>query len=189
MYTVPEQFSSATKANLEAQMALLTSFTGKAFESFEKFIDLNMNAAKSSLDESSATAKQLLGAKDAQEFFKLSAEKAQPAAEKFVAYSKHLANIASSAQAELSKSAESQLTETNRKVLGLFEEISKNAPPSAQNFVEMFKTAVNTANASYDQLSKTTKQAIEAMESNFTSAVNQVTQATGKTGAKTTTKK
>lgn len=189
MYTVPEQFSSATKANLEAQMALLTSFTGKAFESFEKLIDLNLNAAKSSFDESSATAKQLMAAKDAQEFFKLSAEKAQPAAEKLVAYSRHLANIASSAQAELTKSAESQITETNRKVLGLFEEISKNAPPSAQNFVEMVKTAITTANASYDHLNKTTKQAVEAMESNFTAAVNQVTQAAGKTSGKPAAKK
>lgn len=188
MYTVPEQFSSATKANLEAQMALLTSITGKAFENFEKLIDLNMNVAKTSFDESSVAAKQLLAAKDPQEFFKLSAEKAQPTAEKFVAYGRHLANIASSAQAELTKSAESQITETNRKVLSLFEEISKNAPPGAQNLVEMFKTAISTANASYDNLNKTTKQAIEAMETNFTSAVNQVTQATGK-AAKATAKK
>ena len=49
MFSIPEQFSSATKASLDAQFALFTSLTGKAFESIEKIVELNLTAAKATL--------------------------------------------------------------------------------------------------------------------------------------------
>jgi phasin family protein len=189
MFTVPEQFSTATKANIDAQIALMTSLTGKAFEGIEKFVALNMTVAKTSFEESTAAAKQLLSAKDAQEFFTLSTAHTQPNAEKAIAYGRHLANIASSTQAEFTQAAETQIAETNRKVLALIEEVTKNAPAGSNNVVEMFKTAMSTANASYDQLTKTTKQAVDAMEVNFNNAVSQVSQATAKATPKAAAKK
>jgi len=172
MFTAPEQLSAATKANFDAQLALFTSLTGKAFEGVEKFIELNLNAAKSSLEESSAATKQLLAAKDPQEFFNLSAAQAQPTAEKVLAYSRHLANIATSTQAEFTHAAEAQIAETNRKVLSLIDEVSKNAPAGSEQFVSFFKTSIDNANASYDHISKSTKQAVEALEANLNNAVS-----------------
>jgi phasin family protein len=128
MFSIPEQFSNATKANFEAQFAIFSTLTNKAFEGVEKFVDLNLTAAKASLEESSATTKQLLAAKDPQEFFSLAAAQAQPSAEKTIAYGRHLATIASSTGAEFSKAAETQIAETNRKVISLVEEVSKNQP-------------------------------------------------------------
>jgi len=86
MFAIPEQFSNATKANFESQFALFSSLTNKAFEGVEKFVDLNITAAKASLEESSVATKQLLAAKDPQEFFTLTAAQAQPVAEKAIAY-------------------------------------------------------------------------------------------------------
>jgi len=180
MFSIPEQFSAATKANFDAQLALITALTGKTFESVEKFVDLNMTVAKTSIDESTAAAKQLLAAKDPQEFFSLTASHAQPTAEKALAYGRHLATIASSTQAEFTKAAETQIAETNRKVLALIEEVSKNAPAGSENVVALFKTAIGNASASYDHLTKTTKQAVEAMEANLNTAVAQISQATVK---------
>lgn len=172
MFTAPEQLSAATKANFDAQLALFTNLTGKAFEGVEKFIELNLNAAKSSLEESSAATKQLLAAKDPQEFFNLSAAQAQPTAEKVLAYSRHLANIATTTQAEFTHAAEAQIAETNRKVLSLIDEVSKNAPAGSEQFVSFFKTSIDNANASYDHISKSTKQAVEALEANLNNAVS-----------------
>ena len=98
MFSIPEQFSSATKTNLEAQFALFSSLTSKAFEGIEKIVELNLTAAKATLEESTAAAKQLLSAKDPQEFFSLSAAQAQPSAEKAIAYGRHLAAITSGTQ-------------------------------------------------------------------------------------------
>lgn len=183
MFTSPEQFSAATKANFEAQLALITSFTNKAFATVEKFVDLNMTVAKTSIEESSTSTKQLLSAKDPQEFISLATAQAQPAAEKVVAYGRHVASIASSTQAEFTKAAETQLADANRKVVELIEEASKNAPAGSENVISMVKSAMGNASAGYEQFTKTTKQAVEAIETNLNSAVSNISQAAPKARA------
>ena len=180
MFAIPEQFSNATKANFEAQFAIFSTLTNKAFEGVEKFVDLNLTAAKASLEETSATTKQLLAAKDPQEFFSLATAQAQPSAEKTIAYGRHLATIASSTGAEFSKAAETQIAETNRKVISLVEEVSKNAHAGTENAVALFKSAIGNASAGYEQFTKTAKQAVESLESNLNAAVNQFSAAAAK---------
>ena len=186
MFSFQEQFSAATKTQLEAQIAMITALTSKAFESVEKVIDLNMNVAKASLEESTANVQQLFSAKDPQEFFSLSAAQAQPNAEKAIAYSRHLAGIASAAQSEFSKAAEAQIAETNRKIIALVEEVSKNAPAGSENAISFMKSAIGNASAGYEQLTKTTKQAVEAMEVNMNTAATQMTQAATKATGRAT---
>lgn len=189
MFTIPEQFSAASKANFEAQLALLSALTSKTFESVEKVIGLNLNVAKASLEESNAAAKQFLTVKDPQEWLALTAAQAQPNAEKALAYGRHLASIASGVQAEFSKAAEAQIAETSRKVLELVEEVTKNAPAGSENAIALVKSAIGNANAGYEQLTKTTKQAVEALEANLNTAVNQFTQPASAKTTRASTKK
>lgn len=180
MFNLPEQFSTVAKANFEAQLSMFTNLTSKAFESVEKVVDLNLNIAKASLEDSSIAAKQLLSAKDPQEFFSLTAAQAQPTAAKAIAYGRHLAGIATSAQAEFTRAAEEQIAEAGRKVSELVDDVSKNAPAGSENVIAIVKSAIGNANAGYEQLSKTTKQAVEAMEANMNTAVSQFSQAAEK---------
>jgi phasin family protein len=177
MFAIPEQFSNATKANLESQFAIFSSLSAKAFEGMEKLVELNLTAAKASLDETSVTTRQLLAAKDPQEFFSLTAAQAQPTAEKAMSYSRQVAAIAAGTQAEFTKAAELQIAETNRKVISLVDEVTKNAPAGSENVVSVIKATIGNANAGYEQLSKTAKQAMEAVETNVNAAVSQFTQA------------
>ncbi len=188
MFSIPEQFSTATKTNLEAQFAAFSALTGKAFEGVEKLIDLNLTATKASMEEASAAAKQMLSAKDPQEFFALSAAQAQPNAEKAAAYGRQLAAIASSAQAEFTKTAEAQIADTNKKVISLVEEVSKNAPAGSEKAVAMLKSAIDNANAGYEQFTKTSKQAVETIETNLASAVSQFNQTAEKAAPKASKK-
>ncbi len=188
MFNVPEQFSAATKANFESQLAMLNALTTKAFESVEKVIELNVSAARASLEETSATARQLLAAKDAQEFFSLSAAQAQPSTEKAIAYGRHLAGIASSTQAEFAKAAETQIAEATRKVNALVDEVTKNAPAGSENAIAILKSMIGNANAGYEQLTKTAKQAVETIESNLANATTQFTQAAEKATPRATRK-
>lgn len=181
MFTLPEQFSNVAKANFEAQLSMFANLTSKAFESVEKVVDLNLNIAKASLEDSSIAAKQLLAAKDPQEFFSLTAAQAQPTAAKAIAYGRHLASIATSAQAEFTRAAEEQVAEAGRKVSALVDDVSKNAPAGSENVIAIMKSAIGNANAGYEQLSKTTKQAVEVMEANMNTAVSQFSQAAEKT--------
>lgn len=184
MFTLPEQFSAATKANFDAQLAVLSAFTSKAIESVEKMVELNLTVAKTSFEESNVAAKRLISAKDAQEFFSLTASHAQPNAEKALAYARRLASITSNAQAEFAKAAEAHVSETNRKIVAFVEEVSKNAPAGSENAVALLKSAISSANSGYEQINKSAKQAAETIEANLNTAVNQISQANPRATAK-----
>ena len=181
MFSFQDQFSAATKAHFDSQLELLNTLTTKAFEGVEKVIELNVSATKASLEEYAAASKQFTGAKDAQEFTTLAASQAQPNADKAIAYGRHLAGILSSTQSEFTKAAEAQIAETSRKVSTLIDEVSKNAPSGSENAIALLKSAVGNANAGYEQLTKSTKQAVEAMETNMNTAAKQFSQAAEKT--------
>jgi len=181
MFSFSEQISTATKTHFEAQLAMINALTSRTFEGVAKVIELNVNAAKASLEESAVATKQLLSAKDAQEFFTLSATQVQPNAEKVLSYGRHLASIGSSVQADFTKAAEERITEVRNSVTALVNEVTKNAPAGSENAVALLKSTLGNVNAGYDQLTKTTKQAAEALETNLTAVTNQLTQAVEKT--------
>jgi len=87
---------------------------------------------------------------------------------------------AARAQAEFAKAAEVQIAETTRKVTALVDEVSKNAPAGSENAIAFVKSAIGNANAGYEQVAKTTKQAVEALEANMNTATNQLFQAAAK---------
>ena len=177
MFAFPEQFSNATKTNLDAQFAMFSSLTAKAFEGMEKLVELNMTATKATLEESAATTRQLLSAKDPQEFFSLTAAQAKPSAEKAMSYSRQVADIARGTQAEFTRAAEQQIAETSTKVSTLVDEVTKNAPAGTENIVAVVKASLGNANAGYEQFSKTAKQAAQTVETNVTAAMSQFAQA------------
>ena len=109
MFSITEQFSAATKSQLEAQLNLLNSFASKAVDSAQKVLALNISTTKASVEKSSAAARQLLEAKDPQEFFSVSGK--APNLDGLLAYSRELFSIASAAQAELIQSAKEQIKE------------------------------------------------------------------------------
>ena len=92
--------------------------------------------------------------------------------------------IVSGLQAEVTKAAESQIGEHSRKFATLVDEVSKTAPAGSENVVAFMKTAIANANAGYEQLSKTGKQAVEAMGANLNTAAAQMSQAASKASAR-----
>ncbi|MES2831052.1 MAG: phasin family protein [Pseudomonadota bacterium] len=183
MFSLPEEFSAATKNHFEAQLAMITTLTNKAFESIEKLVDLNMNVVKASLEESTIAAQKLMAVNNPQELMAFSSTHVQPGTDKAMAYNRHLASIASTTQAEFTKTAEAQIAETNRKMLELIEQVTKNAPAGSEQMVAMMKSALNNANAGYEQLTKTTKQAVETIEGNLNNAVTQFSRTVEKSAA------
>jgi phasin family protein len=100
MSSITEQFSAATKSQLEAQFQLFNTFASAAMQSAEKVIALNISTTKASVAKSSAAAKKLLEAKDPKEFFSLSTSE-PPSFDNLIAYGRELAGIAAAAQSEL----------------------------------------------------------------------------------------
>jgi len=176
MFPIQDQISVATKANIEANLALFSALSSKTLESVEKLISLNIAAARTSMEESQAATRQILAAKDPQEFFSLVAAQAKPNLEKAVAYGGHLTSIANSTQAEFTKAAESQIAQFSRKVTELAEEASLKAP-GTDNMMAILKNAMGNASSTYEQFTRTAKQAVDAVNASVNGTVTQMTQA------------
>jgi phasin family protein len=162
-----EQFTSVAKANLETQLAAAQFFAAKTFDGVSQLVDLNLQAVKASLEESTTTAQQLLSAKDPREALQMFTALGQPTAAKAVAYTRNLAGIAASTQQELAKATEEQTAARVKEVSALFDQMLKNAPPGMEQAATVFKTAFSNTNAGVEQFNKLGKQAQEAMEANF----------------------
>ena len=168
MTLTPEQIAAANKANLET----LLNLTNKAFEGVEKLVELNMQVAKTAMSENVENAKRALTVRDAQQLMAMQAGMVQPLAEKIMAYSRHLYDIANETQSTFAKVAEAQLKANNSKLSGMVEELSKNAPAGSEAAVQAIKQAMTAANNAYETTQKSIKQAVDLAQNNFNAATN-----------------
>lgn len=175
MYTTREQFAQANKANVET----LLTIANTAFASAERFAALNLNTARTLLEDSVNTAKTLMGAKDLQELVGLQASLAQPAIEKAIAYAKSVYEIASQTQEEFAKIFDSQYAEVNRNVAEALDKAAKNAPAGSDVAVAAVKSALAAANSAYETMNKAARQVAEMAEANVAAATSATVKAVG----------
>jgi phasin family protein len=177
MFATPEQFANATKANVENVLTLANT----AFASAERLAALNLNTARSLMEDGVANAKALLSAKDPQELVALQSSMAQPAVEKAVAYSRSVYEISAQTQEEFSKILEGQFAEFNKTLATMLEKAAKNAPAGSDVAVAAVKSAIAAANSAYDSMNKAAKQVAELAESNVAAATSATVKAVGAT--------
>ena len=163
MNLTPEQIAAAQKANLET----LSGLTNQALKSIEKLVELNMLIAKQSLGESMSSAKKALEIKDVQQLLAHQAETVQPMAEKIMAYSRHLYELAHETQASFTKSAEQEFQAGQKKITALVEDWTKNAPAGSDAAVNAMKQAIASANNVFETSQKAVKHAVELAETNL----------------------
>ena len=172
MPTSTEQFTAAARNQMQTQLGLATSVADTFIDSVEKIIGLHLQAAKASVDTSFASTQLLLAARDPQEFFSLSSHQAQPHAEIVLTYSHHLASIASGTHVELTRVAEDQITQSSRQWVSLLDELGKMAPAGSREAFSLMKSTLDNVSTGYGQLARTSKLAVETMESNMRAASN-----------------
>jgi phasin family protein len=179
MNFTPEQFAAANKANVETALTLANT----AFASAERIAALNLNTARTLLEETVSTAKTLMGAKDAQELVNLQGSLAQPTLDKAIAYSRSLYEIATQTQEEFSKVFEAQFAEVNKNVASALDKAAKNAPAGSDVAVAAVKSAIAAANSAYDTITKAAKQVAEITEANVAAATSATVKAVGASAA------
>lgn len=181
MFSKPEQISAASQALFDAQMKAFQSLTGKAVESVQQLLELNTQAAKAGAEETLAAVQRLAVTKDPQAFLALSAEQARASAERAMEYSRHLSKIAKGLQGELHKNSEHQLQEVRRNLNQLMTELGKNAPEGSGQALALLKNAVDQGNASYQQISQASEEALANLEAQVAKAAEQFAQAVEQT--------
>lgn len=171
MNLTPEQLAAAQKANLET----LSGLTSQALQSIERLVELNMQIAKQSLSDSMNSAKKALEVKDIQQLLAHQAEAVQPMAEKIMAYSRHLYDLAHETQASFTQSAEKEFQAGQKKVNALVEDWTKNAPPGSDAAVQVMKQAIASANHVFETSQKAVKHAVEVAQTNLSTATDAAT--------------
>lgn len=166
LYPTPENLSEMQKQNIDAMMKL----SQKAFEGIEKMVELQLNAARSSLQETSEKFKALMSVKDAQEMVNVNKDMATPNAEKALAYSKTIYDIASQTSGEVQRLIDAQIADANKKLMEALDEFTKNAPAGSESVVAMMKSSLAAASSAYETANKAARQVVEMAERNMRAA-------------------
>ena len=166
----PEQIASASKAQIDGLLTLANT----AFAGMERLAALNLNTARSLLEDSAGSARALLAAKDLPSFIAIQGSLLQPAVDKAVLWSRSAYDIGTATREELGKTLESQMAEASQTLDSTLDEMIKHVPAgteaAASASVSAIKSALGAANSAYETLSKATQQAGEYAASNFAPA-------------------
>lgn len=168
MVATTEKFVSATKSNVETLLAIANT----AFVSAERFAALNLNTARTLLEATVSNTKAALEIKSPQELLAFQKGLAMPAIDKAVAYSRSVYEIATETQEVLNQFCESQVAEIKGNVETAIETAMKNAPAGSDVALAAVKSAMASANTTYESVKKSSKQAVEMAEANVKAATN-----------------
>lgn len=171
MYNVSEQFSSANKAGVETFMTLANA----TFAGAERLTALNLNAARSFVEDSAANTRALFAVKNVEALVSLQKSLAQPDSQKASAYSRRVYEIATETKEALSQVVEAKVSELNKNIDLALDKAVKTAPAGSDLAVNALRTAISAANSAYDSMNKAAKQATELAEANLAAATGAIT--------------
>lgn len=166
MYATPEKFADTHKANIESMLVLANT----AFASAERLAALNLNTARSMMEDTAANTKALMAVKTPQEMLALQTSLAKPALDKAVAYSRSVYEIATQTQEVLGKMVEGKVAEIKGNVNTALDQAAKHAPAGADVAIEAVKSAIASAENTLETMNKAAKQAVEMAEANVAAA-------------------
>jgi phasin family protein len=172
----PEQFAAANKAAVDS----LLSVANTALASAERIATLNLETARSVLEDSVSNTKALLGAKDVKEAITIQASLTQPSVEKAVAYGKSVYEISAQTQEQLAKMVEAQFGDFQKSVAGMLEKAAKSAPAGSDVAVAAVQSAIAAANSAFDNMRKAAQQVTEMTQSNIAAATSATAKAVKK---------
>src|SRR3546814_8581973 len=124
MTAIPQHILASQKTSIDNLVAIQNSF----FQGFEKLVDLNLKVGKASLEEAAQKSQEAIELKDAQEALAFTSGLTQPSTEKALAYGKHVYDIVSGVQTDLTKLSEEQIAQNQKQVAAAIEPFSKNDP-------------------------------------------------------------
>lgn len=141
-----------------------------AFDGVKKLLELNVQAARAGMEESTAQLNALLAAKDVNTLntmlADLFAQYGKPDGSKAASYVKNVYDITQQTNAQVSALIEQQVASSQRQLLASVEALAKNAPAGSEPAVNLLKQGVVNANAAYEQVQAASKQLLEMIDAN-----------------------
>jgi len=145
-----------------------------AFDGAKKLLELNVQAAKAGMEESNAQLKTLMAAKDVKTLndmlTDLFTQYSKPDNSKAVAYVKQVYDISNATGSEIAALIDKQVAASQKQLLESVDALAKNAPAGSEGLVNTLRQSVVSANVAYAKVNEATKQLLETIEANFSSA-------------------
>jgi len=171
-----EQFAASNKATVDSLLAVANT----ALATAERIAALNLDAARTVLEDSASATKAVLAVKNPNEAVALQSAMVQPTVEKAVDYSRSLYAISSETQQELAKMIQAQFADFQKQVSGMVDQAAKAAPAGSESIVAAMMNAINSANSAFGNMMAMTKQFTETAQANLAAATKAATAATNK---------
>jgi phasin family protein len=164
MFQNPEQFAAATKALFQFQLETFNTLTEKAVHGLEQVVELNIQTAKSGVEDSLATSKEISQASDPKAAMAVVTARLQPGMAATNAYNRQLSEIITEIHNEFTKAADAHMAEAKNNLSALIEDVTKNVKPGSENAVEIVRKAIENAFSGYEQVTNATRQSVAAFE-------------------------
>jgi phasin family protein len=180
-----EQFTAAN----EAAINQFAHFAQLSLANLEKFAAIGLDAARDSVEQATAHAASLAGAKDVHEVIAINSAALEPVMKRAYAYSRTVYETAAETNAEVKKVIEKQTSELSKSATSSMEEAFKYAPAGSEAYVGNVKSAIAAAQNAYENLATINKQLVESVEKTVEQNVATVKKAAAAPKARRTTKR
>src|SRR5437016_5321072 len=175
-----DQFTAAN----EAAINQFAHFAQLSLANVEKFAQLSLGAARENVEQATAHAQALAGAKDVHEVIALNSAALEPVMKRAYALSRTAYETAAETNNEVKRVFEAQTAELNRAAVAALEEAFKYAPAGSESVVDNVKTAIAAAQSAYNNIASINKQIYDTVEKTVEQNVATVKSATTKAKSK-----
>jgi len=135
--------SPAIKSQIEVQFSFFGDVSNKMFEAIQKLNELNVQVARTVVEESLSNVQQLLSSNNHLETISIVAGQSQPVAGKLRAYQQHVQDIITEVQVGIVKTAQSHLPETTRAAEAMVKEVGEKASEETERAAEGQKAVMD----------------------------------------------
>ena len=164
---VDEELIAAQEANLDMSWALANT----VFEGFQKLVEPNLQAVKSTRAERRDNVGKALPANDPQDLVVLQARLIQPTAGNIQSYRRQVSAIVAATQTQFSKLAEARHRAHHDRVKTLVDNVAQNARVGSEAAVAALKSTITATNGLYETVQRATREAVEVAGSKVDTVV------------------
>lgn len=157
-----QNYIELANANLQA----FESLADIAFNTSERLLALNGDAARSLCEFASANAQPLVG-EDLRDQFNDRVSVQGQGVEQMTAYVRNINDLYLQLQSEVAELNARRLADFSQAMISALDALASNSPAGGADFVAAMKSTLNTANRAYENLIKVSR---EVTESNWTAA-------------------
>lgn len=166
----PEEISKFQLAGMEAFAGL----TNKALEGFSRWVELNLQTARSTLLEAQERTRKTLAIQEPRQFLELQMTLFQPATDGALAYRRQVLEIMAGVRSEFDKVLQAQYAANKQGLQDFLDGIVSNAPAGSTPPLAACQGVVNATSAFYESMQSTLKEAIQVAEAGFQSTTEAV---------------